>query len=194
MNPVAAMEDVVASGELPATMNAVVCYGPGDYRLEVVDVPVPGPDELLTQVEACGICMGDVKTFRGAPSFWGDAEQPRYVKPPMIPGHEFIGRVVAAGPNGAARHKVKVGDRVISEQIVPCWECRFCTHGQYWMCQKHDLYGFQNNVNGAMAQYMIYPREAIVHRVPDAYSARRGDLDRAAGVLAPRRGTGGDQT
>jgi 2-desacetyl-2-hydroxyethyl bacteriochlorophyllide A dehydrogenase len=166
MNLVAAIEGVAGADALPATMNAVVCYNPGDYRLEVVDVPLPGPDEVLTQVEACGICMGDVKTFHGAPSFWGDAEQPRYVKPPMIPGHEFIGRVVAVGPNGDTHHKVKVGVRVISEQIVPCWDCRFCNHGQYWMCQKHDLYGFQHNVNGAMAQYMIYPREAIVHRVP----------------------------
>ncbi len=88
--------------ELPATMKAVVCYNPGDYRLEEVPVPVPGSDEVLTKVEACGICMGDVKTFHGAPSFWGDATQPRYVKPPMIPGHEFIGRVVTADPGGVA--------------------------------------------------------------------------------------------
>ena len=153
--------------QIPMMMKAIVCYNPGDYRLEEVPVPVPGPDEVLTRVEACGICMGDVKTFHGAPSFWGDAEQPRYVKPPMIPGHEFIGRVVAAGAGGEAHHKVALGERVISEQIVPCWLCRFCTHGQYWMCEKHDLYGFQNNVNGAMAEYMIYPKEAIVHRVPD---------------------------
>lgn len=155
------------SETLPATMKAVVCYNPGDYRLETVPVPTPGPDQVLTRVEACGICMGDVKTFRGAPSFWGDAVQPRYVKPPMIPGHEFIGRVVAVGPHGDTHHKVRVGERVISEQIVPCWDCRFCHHGQYWMCEKHDLYGFQHNVNGAMAEYMIYPREAIVHKVPD---------------------------
>ncbi|QCU30858.1 alcohol dehydrogenase catalytic domain-containing protein [Burkholderia pseudomallei] len=152
---------------LPATMRAVVCHGPQDYRLEQVPVPKPGPDEILTQVERVGICMGDIKTFRGAPSFWGDAVQPRYVKPPMIPGHEFVCRVVALGP-GAARRGVKAGDRVISEQIVPCWSCRFCGHGQYWMCQKHDLYGFQNNVHGAMAEYMIFTKEAIVHRVPDS--------------------------
>ncbi len=152
---------------LPATMRAVVCYNPGDYRLEEVPVPVPGPNEVLAKVEACGICMGDVKTFRGAPSFWGDEQQPRYVKPPMIPGHEFICHVVALGQGGATRHKVAVGDRVISEQIVPCWNCRFCNHGQYWMCEKHDLYGFQKNVHGAMAEYMIFPTEAIVHRVPD---------------------------
>jgi len=151
----------------PTMMKAVVCYNPGDYRFEQVPVPVPGPNEVLTTVEACGICMGDVKTFHGAPSFWGDAEQPRYVKPPMIPGHEFIGRVVVAGPGGEEHHKVRIGDRVISEQIVPCWQCRFCTHGDYWMCEKHDLYGFQNNVNGAMAEYMVYPKEAIVHHVPD---------------------------
>jgi len=86
----------------------------------------------------------------------------------MIPGHEFIGRVVSLGEGAGEKHKIAVGDRVISEQIVPCWHCRFCNHGQYWMCQKHDLYGFQNNVNGAMAEYMIYTKEAIVHKVPDS--------------------------
>ncbi|KVD74508.1 iditol 2-dehydrogenase [Burkholderia sp. ABCPW 14] len=155
------------AGALPATMRAVVCHGPEDYRLEQVPVPKPGPDEILTAVELVGICMGDIKTFRGAPSFWGNAVQPRYVKPPMIPGHEFVCRVVALGP-GAERRGVKVGDRVISEQIVPCWGCRFCGHGQYWMCQKHDLYGFQKNVHGAMAEYMIFTKEAIVHKVPDS--------------------------
>lgn len=152
---------------IPKTMQAVVCHGPEDYRLETVDVPIPGPDEILTKVELCGICMGDIKTYRGAPSFWGDAEQPRYVKPPMIPGHEFVCRVVALGP-GAEKRGVAVGDRVISEQIVPCWGCRFCKHGQYWMCQKHDLYGFQNNVQGAMAQYMIFTKEGIIHKVPES--------------------------
>jgi threonine dehydrogenase-like Zn-dependent dehydrogenase len=154
--------------ETPATMAAVVCHGPGDYRLETVPVPEPGPLEVLTSVEAVGICASDIKTYHGAPSFWGDADQPRYVKPPMIPGHEFIGRVVALGEGAGDKHQVAVGDRVISEQIVPCWHCRFCNHGQYWMCQKHDLYGFQNNVNGAMAEYMIYTKEAIVHKVPDS--------------------------
>ncbi|WDD91268.1 alcohol dehydrogenase catalytic domain-containing protein [Burkholderia sp. FERM BP-3421] len=154
-------------GPLPETMRAVVCHGPEDYRLEQVPVPRPGPDEILTRVERVGICMGDIKTYRGAPSFWGNAVQPRYVKPPMIPGHEFVCRVVALGAN-AARRGVRVGERVISEQIVPCWGCRFCNHGQYWMCQKHDLYGFQKNVHGAMAEYMIFTREAIVHGVPDS--------------------------
>jgi threonine dehydrogenase-like Zn-dependent dehydrogenase len=54
---------------------------------------------------------------------------------------------------------------VVSEQIVPCWECRFCKRGQYHMCQPHDLYGFKRRTPGAMASYMVYPAEALVHKV-----------------------------
>src|SRR5699024_119729 len=108
--------------DIPATMQAVVCYAPGDYRLEEVAVPTPGPGEILCRVELVGICMSDVKVYHGAPSFWGDDTQPRYVKPPMIPGHEFVCRVVALGEGAAEAKNVKIGDRVISEQIVPCWD------------------------------------------------------------------------
>lgn len=149
---------------IPEKMRAVVAYAPGDYRLEEVDVPKIGPGEILVKVEACGICAGDIKAYTGAPSFWGDETQPAYIKAPVIPGHEFIGHVAALGDGVTG---FEVGDRVISEQIVPCWNCRFCKRGQYWMCEKHDLYGFQNNVNGGMAEYMKFTKEAINYKVPD---------------------------
>ncbi|MED1441837.1 alcohol dehydrogenase catalytic domain-containing protein [Aeribacillus composti] len=150
--------------EIPKTMKAVVAYAPGDYRLEEVETPkIENDKEIIVKVEACGICAGDVKAFYGAPSFWGDEKQPPYIKAPMIPGHEFIGQIVQKGD---AVTDFEIGDRVISEQIVPCWECRFCKRGQYWMCEKHDLYGFQNNVNGGMAEYMKFTKEAINHKVP----------------------------
>ncbi|REK65333.1 MAG: erythritol/L-threitol dehydrogenase [Cohnella sp.] len=149
---------------IPEKMRAVVAYAPGDYRLEEVDVPKIGPGEILVKVEACGICAGDIKAYTGAPSFWGDETQPAYIKAPVIPGHEFIGHVAALGEGVTG---FEVGDRVISEQIVPCWNCRFCKRGQYWMCEKHDLYGFQNNVNGGMAEYMKFTKEAINYKVPD---------------------------
>ena len=164
------------TGDIPKTMQAVVCYAPGDYRLEEVEVPTPGPGEILCRVELVGICMSDVKVFHGAPSFWGDETQPRYVKPPMIPGHEFVCHVVALGEGAGEAKNVKIGDRVISEQIVPCWDCRFCNRGQYWMCDKHDLYGFQSNVNGAFAQYMIFTQEGIVHQVPHEVPAEEAVL------------------
>src|SRR5699024_6574898 len=89
--------DSATGADIPKTMQAVVCYAPGDYRLEEVAVPTPGPGEILCRVELVGICMSDVKVYHGAPSFWGDDTQPRYVKPPMIPGHEFVCNVVALG-------------------------------------------------------------------------------------------------
>lgn len=153
-----------ATGDIPKTMKAVVAYAPGDYRYEEVSVPEIDEKEILIKVEGCGICAGDIKSYDGAPSFWGDETQPAYIKAPMIPGHEFIGRVVKVG---AQVEGYAVGDRVISEQIVPCWNCRFCGRGQYWMCEKHDLYGFQNNVNGGMAEYMKFTKEAINYHVPE---------------------------
>lgn len=66
----------------------------------------------------------------------------------MIPGHEFIGRIVEIGEE--VKGGFELGDRVLSEQIVPCGECKFCKTGRYWMCQKHDVYGFQDNVNGGI--------------------------------------------
>lgn len=151
---------------LPKTMKAVVAYAPGDYRMEEVEVPRAGPGDIIIKVEACGICAGDIKACDGAVSFWGGDGQPAYIKAPMIPGHEFVGVAVELGENVAAKGEFKLGDRIISEQIVPCWNCRFCGRGEYWMCERHDVYGFQHNVNGGFAEYMRYPKEAINHRVP----------------------------
>ncbi len=68
-----------------------------------------------------------------------------------------------------------MGDRVTSEQIVPCWKCRYCLRGQYHMCAPHDLYGFKRRTPGAMASYMIYSEDALVHRIsadlPPAHAA-----------------------
>ena len=121
-------------------------------------------DFVIVAVEGVGVCAGDLKAFHGAPSFWGGEGSPAYIKAPMIPGHEFVGTVVEVGPD---QKEFKVGDRVVSDQIVPCWECKFCKTGRYWMCQKHDVYGFQNNVNGGMAEYMRYPHGSLKYKVPN---------------------------
>lgn len=149
---------------LPKKMKAVVAYEPGDYRFELTDTPRAGEGEMILKVEACGICAGDVKAFGGAASFWGLDGQPKYIKAPMIPGHEFVGTVVEIGPN--VKGNWKLGDRICPEQIVPCGECMFCKTGRYWMCEKHDLFGFQNNVNGGMAEYVRLTKESIPWMVP----------------------------
>lgn len=150
---------------IPEKMKALVAYGPGDYRLETnVAVPRAGVGEIIIKIEACGVCAGDVKAEHGAAMFWGEDGKNGWVKPPVIPGHEFLGIIVELGPD--VKGDFKVGDRVVSDQIVPCWECKFCKTGKYWMCQKHDIFGFQSNVNGGMAEYMKLPKEALVYKVP----------------------------
>lgn len=160
-------EHSVSLGEIPPMMDAVVAHAPGDYRFEQVETPRAGPDEIIIKVEGCGICAGDIKSWDGAPSFWGDKDQPAYIKAPMIPGHEFIGIAVELGENVAAAGEFELGQRLVSEQIVPCGHCRFCKRGEYWMCEKHDVYGFQYNVNGGMATYMRFPKESRTHKVPN---------------------------
>ena len=152
---------------VPDRMRAVVAYAPEDFRLEEVEVPTPGLEELLVKVEACGICGSDVKAFKGAANYWGGPGIPKYMQTPCTIGHEFVGHVAAVGEGAAERHGVEVGDRVTADQIVPCRECWYCVRGKYWMCAVHDIFGWRNVVNGAWADYMIFPRNAIVHRVPD---------------------------
>ncbi len=148
---------------IPQTMRAIVCHGPGDYRLEEAPVPALGPGEVLLRVLRVGICASDAKCFAGAPLFWGDATREAYCQPPVIPGHEFVGEVVALGPGV---HELALGDRVVSEQIVPCWDCRYCRRGQYWMCRANDVYGFRRRAPGAMAEYVRLPKGALNHRLP----------------------------
>ena len=153
------------------TMQAVVTHGPRDYRLQDVPRPTAGSGELLVQVEAVGICASDLKCYHGAAKFWGDEDRPAYVETPVVPGHEFVGRVVELDEAAAARWGVDVGDRVTSEQIVPCWQCRYCRRGQYWMCAPHNIYGFKRRTPGGMAEYMVFPTDALVHKVSDELPA-----------------------
>ena len=153
---------------IPKTMKALVAYGKDEYKLEL-NYPTPecGPDDIIIKTEACGVCAGDLKCSHGAAMFWGDEMQPSWVKPPFIPGHEFFGRVVEVGENVT---EFKIGDRITADQIVPCGECRFCKTGRYWMCQPHDIFGFQHTNNGGMAEYVRYPKNSVIARVPDDMS------------------------
>lgn len=160
--------------QLPESMKAVVCHGPHDYRFEHIPTPKPGPKEVVIKVDGCGICAGDCKAKSGAQMFWGDDP---WVKTPVVPGHEFYGRVVELGVGAAEKFHIKPGDRILAEQIVPCWECRYCKSGKYWMCEKHDIYGFQKTVaEGGMAEYMRFSERAIIHKIPESLSHKDAAL------------------
>jgi L-iditol 2-dehydrogenase len=148
----------------PKTMKALFAYSQSDYRFETAyPSPECGEDDIIVKVEGCGICAGDLKCKHGAAMFWGDGVQPAYVKPPVIPGHEFVGHIVEMGANVKG---YALGDRITADQILPCGECRYCKSGKYWMCQPHNIFGFQSANNGAMAEYVRFPKNAVIHRVP----------------------------
>lgn len=162
---------MTASASIPRTMAAVICHGPEDYRMEERPVPAIGPGEVLVKVRSVGICASDLKCYLGAAMFWGDERRKGYCEPPIIPGHEFVGEVVALGEGAGEKYGLAVGDLAVSEQIVPCWQCRFCLTGKYWMCMKHDIYGFRQRTPGAMAEFMCFPAGALNHKVPASMPA-----------------------
>jgi len=153
------------------TMTAVRNYAPRDYRLEKIERPHAGPDEVIIKIDAAGICGSDGKCFAGAASFWDN-----WVKAPVVPGHEFFGTVVELGPGAAEKFDLKMGDKCIAEQIYPCDKCRYCTSGKYWMCETHDMYGFQKQCNGSWAEYMKLGSHSRIHKMP-------GDIRHEDGVL-----------
>jgi threonine dehydrogenase-like Zn-dependent dehydrogenase len=165
------------STAIPETMKAVRAVAPHDYRLEQIEVPRPGHGEIIVKVLGCGVCASDVKAYKGAGMYWGDEFNTAWLKAPVTPGHEFFGEVVAIGEDGAEKHGVALGDWVVAEQIIPCETCRYCKRGQYWMCQEHNMFGFQKVVaEGAMAEYVKFPKNAIVHQLPKTFTIEQGSM------------------
>lgn len=155
----------------PLKMKAVVAHNKFDYRLEEVPTPSIGSKDVILNISGCGICGGDAKAYYGGDLFWGNDKKKGWMRTPVIPGHEFIGTVVAIGDEAAEKNGLKVGDKAIAEQILPCGKCLFCRTGKYWMCEVHNVFGFQGDVaNGGMAEYIKLPENAIIHKVPHSLS------------------------
>ena len=79
---------------------------------------------VKSYIDACQLIFLESNLFLVA----GDGEGvPCYVEPPVVAGHEFSGRVVKLGAGAGEKHKVKIGDLTVSEQIVPCEDCKYVT-------------------------------------------------------------------
>ncbi len=129
----------------------------------------------MLRVEAVGICASDLKCYDGAAKFWGDANRPAWAETEVVPGHEITGRVVELDDLAREHWGVEVGDRVVVEQIVPCWDCRYCDTGNYHMCQVHNIYGFKRATHGGMQEFMVLTAGSLVHQIaadiPPAHAA-----------------------
>ncbi|MFC1981751.1 zinc-binding dehydrogenase, partial [Chloroflexota bacterium] len=149
----------------------VVIFGREDFRYESFELPEPGTEEVLVEIESCGICAADPKIYYGAAYF----AQAAYAHAPIVAGHEFLGRVVELGPGAAEKYELKVGDRAIAENIVPCGKCYWCKRGQYNLCDPHAVFGIIKH-NGGWARHMLYPYGSLIHRVPDSISWQDGAI------------------
>lgn len=146
-------------------MKAVVIYDKEDFRYEDIEDPRAGEDEVVVKVGKCGICAADPKIFHGSAYF----AQVAYNHAPIVAGHEFIGEVVELGEGAKEKYNLKIGDKAIAEQIVPCWECYYCKRGIYNMCDVHKVFGI-SGPDGGWAEYMKYPAGSIIWKVPKELS------------------------
>jgi alcohol dehydrogenase len=123
-------------------------------RVELREVPAPErkPGEALIRLVLAGICNTDLELQRGYYAFSG------------IPGHEFVGEVIAAD-NAAL-----VGRRVVGEINLPCNNCEWCRRGLARHCHNRTVLGIAGHP-GAFAELLTLP-EANLHVLSDAIPTR----------------------
>jgi propanol-preferring alcohol dehydrogenase len=143
-------------------------------RLDDVDVPRPGPGEVLVRVHAAGVCGTDLHILDGM------------IKPdpyPMILGHEAAGEVESVG-DGV---KLRPGDRVAIYNKIFCGQCEQCLHGRQNICdQEPDQLGF--NRDGGDAEYVVVPEKNAVP-VPEGVDLATAAVLTCAGMTAMHAAT-----
>ena len=146
-------------------MKAAVYHGRRDVRIETVPDPgEPGPREALLQVSRAAICGTDASEYEHGPLMIplrrrhpGSGHQG-----PLILGHEFVGRVVAVGPEVG---EVRVGQRVVPGAGMWCGACEWCQAGRPNLCARYYTLGLQ--ASGGLAQVARVPVR-MCRPVPDA--------------------------
>src|SRR5450631_2460914 len=127
--------------------------------LRECDIPTIGAGQILIKTEACGVCHTDLHAARG--------DWPLKPTLPFIPGHEGIGRVVAAG---AGVTVVKEGDRVgVPWLYSACGHCEYCLTAWETVCPQAQFGGYTRN--GAFAEYLLADPNYVAH-IPAGLSAK----------------------
>lgn len=137
-------------------MKAVQIVKPNELR--IIDVEKPVIDEknnVLIRMTAAGICGSDVGIYHGTNAA---ATYPRII------GHEMVGRVAEVGENVS---DLKVGDRVIVNQVTSCGHCYPCRIGRGNVCDNLAVRGV--HIDGGYREYMAVP-ESDCYLLPDFLS------------------------
>src|SRR5690554_1368492 len=107
-------------------------------------------NEVLIKVLNVSLCGTDLHIYN-----W-DAWAQNRIKPPLVVGHEFSGRVLKVGSNVV---RVKVGDIVASETHIVCGVCEFCRKGEGHICTDTKIIGV--DIDGAFSEYIIMPADNL---------------------------------
>ena len=118
-------------------------------KLELKEWPDPkvGPDDVLIEVKAVGICGSDMHFYETDDD--GYILYPGLTRFPVVLGHEFSGRIVEVGENVKS---LKPGDPVTCEEMIWCGYCIPCRNGFPNHCENLEEIGF--TIDGAMAKYI----------------------------------------
>lgn len=138
-------------------MRALVLSAYKHLEMDDLPVPLPGEDELLIRIKACGICGSDVHGYDGSTG--------RRI-PPIVMGHEAAGVVEAVG---SAVSNFRAGDRVTFDSTVYCGKCFFCQRGQVNLCDQREVIGVSTpgfRRMGAFAELVTVPAR-IAYSLPD---------------------------
>jgi propanol-preferring alcohol dehydrogenase len=135
-------------------------------------VPEPGPGQVRVRVRTCGVCRTDLHVAEG--------DLPVH-RPAVVPGHEVVGTVDAAGP-GADRFAA--GERVGVPWLAhTCGICRFCRRGDENLCLAPAFTGWDRD--GGYAQHTVVD-EAYAYRLPDAFGDEEAAPLLCAGIIGYR--------
>lgn len=132
----------------------LIAHGkPGKFELRDVPDPVPAADEVVVQVQSCGLNHLDL--------WFEEGGLPVPVPLPRTPGGEIAGRILEVG---VAVKDWRQGDSVAVQSNLFCGECEFCKHGEESLCLRGQLLGVQRD--GGFAERVSVPARALV-RLPE---------------------------
>lgn len=138
-------------------MRAIVIDEPNAVALREVETPTPGPGEVRVRSVRAGVCRTDLDIATGA-------LDPRWVRFPVVPGHEWSGVVDSLGEGVPG---LEPGQRVVCEGNIPCLSCPRCRAGDTHLCASYDAVGFTRG--GGWGEFVVVPAR-ILHSLPDHVS------------------------
>jgi alcohol dehydrogenase, propanol-preferring len=137
-----------------------------------IPLPVPGADEILIEVRACGVCRTDLHVVDG------ELSSPKL---PLVPGHEIVGIVREVGANVK---RFQVGSRVgVTWLASTCGTCSFCLHGQENLCDHPQFTGY--TVDGGYAEFTCANAQ-YCFEIPAGYSDPQAAPLLCAGLIGYR--------